>query len=126
MVDVHFGVPSLVFVIPGFLRQIGHGAGGFDDSSGDFQVKAQVHGDGGTEVNSSTTSRVWSPSLKFRDFADIVDTHIGFRKDDCEAQVFARAGEFVDEPLQSLKHYYTYIMRLFGKSTNRSHYPVFG
>ena len=95
MVVVHFGVPSQVFLIPGFLSQIGHSAGGFADSSGDFWVKAQVR------VNSSTTSKVWSPSLKFR------GTHIGFRKDDCEAQVFARAGEFVDEPLHSLRHYYT-------------------
>ena len=109
MVVAHFGVPSQVFVIPGFLSQIGHGAGGFADTSGDFWVKAQVLGDGETEVNSSTTSKVWSSSLKFRGFADILDTHdhIGFRKDDCEAQVFARAGEFVDEQLHLLRHCYT-------------------
>lgn len=58
-------------------------------------------------MNSSTTSKVWLPSLKFRGFADILDTHIRFREDDCEAQVFARAGKFVDEPLHSLRHYYT-------------------
>ena len=56
MVVVHFGVPRQVFVIPGFLSQIGLGAGGFTDSSGDFWVKAQVLGDGETEVNSSTIS----------------------------------------------------------------------
>ena len=117
MVVVHFGVPSQVFVIPGFLSQIGHGAGGFADSSGDFWVKAQVLGDGETEVNSSTISKVWSPRLKFRGFADILDTRIGFRKDDCEAQVFAQGGEFVDERLHSLMHYKLYIiMRMFGQS----------
>ena len=42
VVVVHFGVPSRVFVIPGFLSQIGLGASGFADSSGDFWVKAQV------------------------------------------------------------------------------------
>ena len=95
MVVVHFGVPSQVFVIPGFLSQIGLGAGGFADSSGDFWVKAQVLGDGETEVNSSTISKVWSPRLKFRGFADILDSHIGFRKGDCEAQVFARAASLL-------------------------------
>ena len=40
---------SQVFVLPGFLCQFGQGAGGFAISPGDFRVKAQVDGDGGTK-----------------------------------------------------------------------------
>ena len=86
---------------PGFLGQFGHGAGGFADSSGDFSVKAQVHGDGGTEVGEFVDyiESVVADS-DYRGLAsDIMGTRIGFLEAGCQAKVFTYAGEFVDEPL---------------------------
>ena len=84
----------------GSLDLFGHGAGGFDDSSRDFWVRAQVYGGGGTEVG-EFVDYIESVVANFdsRGLADILGIHIGFLKANSKAKVFTCAGEFVDEPL---------------------------
>jgi len=75
-------------------------AGVFADSSGDFWVKARVHGDGGTEVGEFVDyHESVVADFDFRGMADILGTHIGFLEADSEAKVYTCAGEFGDEPL---------------------------